>query len=84
MFVDNSPLYLDLKNAAGSAGIGQPPEGAKPDVTMSMSKDDFVRMFAGQLNPTSAFMSGKLKIKGDLGMAMKLEKLMKATRTAKL
>lgn len=81
---DNAPLYLDLKNAGGSAGVGQPPEGSKPDVTMTMSKDDFVRMFAGQLNPTSAFMSGKLKIKGDLGLAMKLEKLMKATRTAKL
>lgn len=77
-------LYLDLKNSPGSTGIGSPPEGSKPDVTMILSKDDFVKMFAGQLNATSAFMTGKLRIKGDLGMAMKLDKLMKSTRGAKL
>lgn len=33
-------------------------------------------MFKGELKATSAFMSGKLKIKGDIGKAMKLEKLM--------
>jgi putative sterol carrier protein len=56
----------------------------KPDVTMILGKGDFVKMFAGQLNATSAFMSGKLKIKGDLGLAMKLEKLVKSMRAAKL
>lgn len=81
---ESGSLYLDLKNSPGSSGIGSPPDGVKPDVTMILSKGDFVKMFAGQLNATSAFMSGKLKIKGDLGMAMKLDKLMKSTRTAKL
>lgn len=83
-FPESGSLYLDLKNAPGGTGIGSAPEGVKPDVTMVLSKNDFIKMFAGQLNATSAFMSGKLKIKGDLGMAMKLDKLMKTNRGAKL
>ncbi|XP_065406631.1 hydroxysteroid dehydrogenase-like protein 2 isoform X1 [Chrysemys picta bellii] len=66
--------YIDLKNKAGSAGIGEPP--VKVDVVMSMSSGDFVKMFSGKLKPTMAFMSGKLKIKGNMALAMKLEKMM--------
>jgi plasmid replication initiation protein len=33
-------------------------------------------MFSGQLKPTTAFMTGKLKIEGNMGKAMSLEKLM--------
>jgi len=43
---------------------------------MTLDSDDFVALFKGQLNPTQAFMAGKLKIKGDMMVAMKLEKLM--------
>lgn len=66
--------YIDLKNKAGSAGVGEPP--VKVDVVMSMSTNDFVKMFSGKLKPTMAFMSGKLKIKGNMALAMKLEKMM--------
>jgi hypothetical protein len=44
---------------------------------MTLSPEDFGKMFSGKLNATQAFMSGQLKIKGDLALAMKLEKLMK-------
>jgi putative sterol carrier protein len=33
-------------------------------------------MFSGKLKPTTAFMTGKLKIEGNMGKAMSLEKLM--------
>ncbi|XP_038626142.1 hydroxysteroid dehydrogenase-like protein 2 [Tachyglossus aculeatus] len=66
--------YLDLKNNSGSAGYGTPPD--KVDVVMSMSTSDFVKMFSGKLKPTMAFMSGKLKIKGNMSLAIKLERLM--------
>ncbi|CAM9671994.1 hydroxysteroid dehydrogenase-like protein 2 [Lampetra fluviatilis] len=69
-----STWYLDLKNGAGAAGHGPSPD--KADVVMSLDSGDFVSMFAGKIKPTMAFMSGKLKIKGDMGMALKLEKLM--------
>ena len=74
---------MDLKNGTGAAGQGPPPSG-QADVTMTMTTNDFIQMFAGKLNATSAFMSGKLKIKGNLALAMKLEKLMKTMQKSKL
>ncbi|OPJ89189.1 hydroxysteroid dehydrogenase-like protein 2 [Patagioenas fasciata monilis] len=56
--------YIDLKTNGGSAGFGKPPVTA--DVFMSMSSDDFVKMFTGKLKPTMAFMSGKLRIKDNV------------------
>lgn len=67
--------YVDMKNGAGSIGRGSHPSG-KADVTLTLDLESFVSMFTGKLKPTSAFMSGKLKLKGDMGLAMKLEKLM--------
>lgn len=82
MFSDGGQWYLDLKHGKGEAGKGSAPVTA--NCTMTLSSDDFVKMFAGKLNPTSAFMSGKLKIKGELPLAMKLEKLMKQMQKSKL
>ncbi|NXL05550.1 HSDL2 protein, partial [Mesembrinibis cayennensis] len=66
--------YIDLKSQGGSAGFGKPPVAA--DVVMSMSSADFVKMFTGKLKPTLAFMSGKLRIKGNMALAIKLEKML--------
>ncbi|CAH1244161.1 HSDL2 [Branchiostoma lanceolatum] len=72
--VEEGTWHLNLKDAPGGGGAGEP--AGKPDVTMTMTSEDFVKMFAGEMQPTQAFMSGKLRIKGDLAMAIKLEKLM--------
>jgi len=45
------------------------------DVTISTSAEVFDKIVAGEQNPTAAYMSGKLKVKGDMGAAMKLQKL---------
>ena len=51
-------------------------EGADDgDVTLSMTDENFQKMVGRELNPTTAYMSGKLKVKGDMGAAMKLQKL---------
>lgn len=42
------------------------------DVTMTADEDTFRGIFTGETNPTSAFMSGKLSVDGDMGLAMKL------------
>ena len=42
------------------------------DVTLSADADTFQEIFDGDLNPTSAFMTGKLTVDGDMGIAMKL------------
>merc|ERR1712038_2155514 len=66
--------FLDLKNGAGSCGKGS--AASDVDATLSMTSNNFQKMFSGQLKPTTAFMSGRLKISGNMGKAMKLEKLM--------
>ena len=45
------------------------------DCTIAASADTFEKVMKGEQNPTAAYMSGKLKIKGDMGAAMKLQKL---------
>ena len=45
------------------------------DVTISASADTFERIADGKQNPTTAYMTGKLKVKGDMSAAMKLQKL---------
>ena len=49
--------------------------GAEADVTISSSAETFLKIANGEQNPTAAYMSGKLKINGDMGQAMKLQKL---------
>ncbi|MCU0339529.1 MAG: SCP2 sterol-binding domain-containing protein [Spirosomaceae bacterium] len=45
---------------------------ADTDCTLNMSLSDAVDMLNGDMNPMMAFMSGKLKVKGDMGVAMKI------------
>jgi len=45
---------------------------ADAQCTMAISLENFMAMAAGELNGASAFMTGKLKVKGDMGIAMKL------------
>lgn len=42
------------------------------DVTMTADAETFQAILEGDLDPTSAFMSGKLSVDGDMGLAMKL------------
>lgn len=46
------------------------------DCTITISKDDFVALAEGELNPTMAFMSGKLKVDGDMSIAMQLSQIL--------
>lgn len=77
---ENEVWFVDMKNGSGAVGKGQPPAGSA-DVIFTMELDSFIKMFNGSLKPTSAFMSGKLKLKGDMSLAMKLEKLMSAMKS---
>ncbi len=46
------------------------------EVTLSAETETFQQIIAGDLNPTSAFMAGKLKIDGDMGKAMQLAQVL--------
>lgn len=54
------------------AGVRAATDDDAADVTMTAEADTFQEILAGELNPTSAFMSGRLKLDGDMGTAMKL------------
>lgn len=52
-------------------------EGDDPaDVTLTASPDTFKAIFDGGMAPTAAFMTGKLSIDGDMGMAMRLSSVL--------
>ncbi len=76
---DTGNWILDLKNGPGSIGSCNP--DAEGDVVFKMDSDDLVAMFKGQISATSAFMGGKLKISGNLGKAMALDKIMGKMRS---
>ena len=57
----------------GKVTVTEGGDGA--DCTISTSEENFLKMIRGEQNPTTAYMTGKLKVKGDMGAAMKLQKL---------
>jgi len=58
----------------GSLDVGEGTH-ASPNITITMAASDYLDMVNGKLNPQMAFMSGKLKIAGDMGLAMKMQQL---------
>ncbi|MCA9770755.1 MAG: SCP2 sterol-binding domain-containing protein [Myxococcales bacterium] len=61
-----------------SGGKAEVKEGehASPSIQVTMKDKDFVNFINGKLSGQMAFMTGKLKFKGDMSMAMKLQKLL--------
>ena len=55
-------------------------EDAPADCTIQVTKSDFEAMGRGELDPTMAFMTGKLKVQGDMSVAMKLQPLLAKAR----
>lgn len=67
--------HIDLKSS-GQVAQGDAPAGKKADVTLSLSDDDFGKMVAGKTKAQSLFMSGKLKVKGNVMKATKLDNVL--------
>ncbi|KAK9351192.1 SCP2 sterol-binding domain-containing protein [Lipomyces doorenjongii] len=74
--------YIDLKSS-GTVGKGLGPDGKKADIVLSLSDDDFAKLIEGKANAQKLFMSGKLKVKGDIMKASKAETILKAAQTKK-
>ncbi len=51
-------------------------EDAGADCTITITKENFLALTAGELNPTMAFMSGKIKVAGDMSIAMQLSQVL--------
>jgi putative sterol carrier protein len=70
---DQGAVYID--------GNQNPPtvtnEDKAADCTLKMDFNDFADMIGGKLDGMTAFMTGKLKIEGDMGVAMKLQSILR-------
>ena len=77
----NNTYVFDIEGAGvwkvdvTDAGIEVTEGGGDADVTIRASEETFRAIAEGNQNPTTAFMTGKLKIDGDMSAAMKLQKL---------
>ncbi|HAI21777.1 MAG TPA: sterol-binding protein [Clostridiales bacterium UBA8153] len=64
-----------LTAAKGAASI-HPGRAGSPDVTVTVAAQDFALLVKGELNPMSAFFSGRLRVSGDMGRAMQLQSIL--------
>ena len=65
-FGDDGCILIDLKNAPHTVTT----EDGDSDVTLKIGLEDYTKMLAGELDGQMAFMTGKLKLEGDMGAAM--------------
>ena len=65
---------LHIQDGACTASPGSLDQ---PNVTMEVDSGDFLDMLSGRLEPMAAFMRGKLQLRGDVALAMKLPTLFK-------
>merc|ERR1740121_1507558 len=70
-------FILDLKNGSGDARTGEDP---KADCTISMADADMFAMSEGKMDGMQAFMSGKLKVQGNMMLAQKLQGILDAAQ----
>lgn len=71
---DPMNFYFELVDGAATMSEGN---ADNPTITFTMTDANFKKMNDGKLNGAMAVMSGKVKVKGDMSLAMKLEKIMK-------
>lgn len=77
----NASYRFDIKGAGswhvavadGAATVSESQDAA--DCVISMSEDVFSRLREGKQNPMTAFMTGKIKVDGDMSLALKIKEL---------
>jgi putative sterol carrier protein len=78
----NKTLKLDLRGdgVVFIDGADVSNEDKPADCTVSVSKDDLVALAKGQLDPMSALMRGRMRVTGDMSVAMRLQPLLSRSK----
>lgn len=75
-FDGSAKFVIDGEGAVIIEGASVRAADEDADVTLSADVDTFLAMVEGDMQPTAAFMSGKLSVDGDMGQAMKLASIL--------
>ena len=67
--------YASIKD--GKCETAQGSSARKPTMTLTADSDDYIKLITGEMDPMQAFMQGKVKLQGDLNLAMKLTQMFK-------
>jgi putative sterol carrier protein len=76
-FGEPGSVYIDGKATPNTVSDG---DGKSADCTITLTLETFEKMVKGELDGTSAFMQGKLRVAGDMGLAMKLGPILAKAR----
>jgi len=68
--------FVTIKDGKCSTGEGAV---ASPKLTVSVDSEDFIKIFSGKMDGMQAFMQGKLRLTGDMSLAMKMMGLFKTS-----
>lgn len=66
----STPAYVTIKGSTCVVAEGESPDPA--DITITMDDEDLIGLLTGELNGMTAFMTGKLKLEGDLMLAQQI------------
>lgn len=76
-FTGAEPGDWNARIADGKVSVAQGEPGEKATMTLTADSNDYVKIFTGELDGMQAFMQGKIKLGGDLNLAMKLMQMFK-------
>jgi putative sterol carrier protein len=65
----STPMHIVIRNGTCATRDGA---SGSPDVSITMDDDDLISLMKGDLNGMTAFMTGKLQLEGDLGLAQRM------------
>jgi putative sterol carrier protein len=69
---DGGQYYMTIADSKATLSVGAAPT---PTVTINVAAQDWIDIMGGTLDPTRAFMAGKLRITGDLGLMMRFQSM---------
>lgn len=76
---DGTTAILDAGSANGAGYVEEDPDvrDLSPDFEITLSRADFARLLTGRLHPMAGMATGRMKLKGEMREAIKLDRLLK-------